>query len=318
MRLGMGTGTLLGAVVATLLAGCTSGAPLGADDSGRPATAAVTRERAHPGASVRAGDAKDPTGKRAAVTAPTPLDPYSLDAAESIAVNRAVQLLAKRCMQKRGFTWRPTGPIEPSAYSDVPNLRTGYQTRDTDPAFLAWQVAMNRWQNDEGSQAPSAAYIEAYSGRPQEQTHGLGAHDGGCVGDAQQRIAGPMSQLVSRNPVVRQIYDESWARGQASPRVTAVAKQWSACMRAGGYDYAEPERALRDDRWGGFDATPAELAAARTDIACQTRYRYYPVLYAAINEAQRALIAKKSQQLAAVKKGMDDTLRNAAAVVRAG
>ncbi len=273
-------------------------------------TAATDDPSAAPAAS-----ADDPTGARAAASTPLPLDAYELrDQGKMVAA--AEQMIAAKCMTKLGFTPLPVAPDEPIDYVDTPNLTTGYHWVPTDTADLIWQAAIARFQ---ALPEPSAAYTAAYTGTAHTSTGGVGGRDGGCLGQAELAVGGIKTTLSGVDPLVKQIDLATYARTDADPRVRQVAAQWAACMRAAGYNYGytTPLDAAQDPRWGNTpNATPAELQTARTDIACQTRYRYFPIHHDVDAQYQKIAISQHIEALTDIKNAITTEIRNAAIVLQ--
>lgn len=90
--------------------------------------------------------------------------------------------------------------------------------------------------------------------------------------DCVQRADRTLDETNLATPaLVREISKNSFEKSLVDPRVVDALRQWSDCMKAGGFDYATPMTAM-----GAFDlssatVSPAEIATAEVDVECKLR-----------------------------------------------
>ncbi|GAA4523300.1 hypothetical protein GCM10023192_00700 [Amycolatopsis samaneae] len=93
-------------------------------------------------------------------------------------------------------------------------------------------------------------------------------------------------------------------------RVTEAVSKWSACMTRAGYPYQRPIDPLIDPKWQrpistqkgeGPPATPAEIAAATTDIGCKLDTNLVGVAVAVQSAYDRRYIAAHADALSRFK-----------------
>lgn len=277
----------------------------------------VTTSPSHPSPPTPPPSLNDPTGARAAYAQGLPLEAYEIRSGSPVAV--AETILTARCLRQRGFTPRAVVPDEPVLYDDTPNPRTGYHVVHTDPRYLAWAHTAQLVEYADRTHPPTAAYQVAAYGPGGTRTGGVGGRDGGCAGDAELAIGGPAGVLSGVSPLVKELDLDTNARADTDPRVRAVALRWSECMTRSGYHYGTPYDALQDPQIGdSTEASPAELARARADIACQIRYRYWPTRHRVLAGLQSAAIQQHVESLGPLRQALDAEVRRAAAVVAHG
>ncbi|ACU75367.1 hypothetical protein Caci_6518 [Catenulispora acidiphila DSM 44928] len=195
-------------------------------------------------------------------------------------LTRAEQTLTAQCMHSNGFAYTvpDVGP-EPSAQTiTATSLGSGYPaTYGVTPESVS-----NRDPSDPGATLPS--YAEALEGSPADSgtlpLPGGGHVDyqtGGCVGQARSTLFGNVRDYVASAyipQVVRSQFGQYLTTYQ--PYVTAL-KGWQACMKAGGWDYANPQAAIAALQASVLHGTSAtdlathETAIADADTACDGR-----------------------------------------------
>lgn len=71
--------------------------------------------------------------------------------------------------------------------------------------------------------------------------------------------------------LVREISRDSFEKSLADPSVVDALRQWSDCMKAGGYDYATPMAAMETFDLSSATVSPTEIATATADVDCKLR-----------------------------------------------
>ncbi|MCX5102253.1 hypothetical protein [Streptomyces sp. NBC_00439] len=128
--------------------------------------------------------------------------------------------------------------------------------------------------------------------------------DGGCAGLAERTVHGDRTAKAQRGyDLVARLRGEAFDRSRSHPRVAAVNRKWSSCMRGKGFTYRDPDAAIEDPRWNLLSARPsrAEVAVATADIACKLRTNLLGVNFAVEAEYENAAIAAHPQELAEVR-----------------
>ncbi|MCX4395090.1 hypothetical protein [Streptomyces sp. NBC_01767] len=128
--------------------------------------------------------------------------------------------------------------------------------------------------------------------------------DDGCAGQAERAVHTDDAEAVQRgNDLVALLRREAFERSRSDPRVAAVNRTWSSCMRSKGFAYRDPDAALEDPRWNLRSTRPsrAEIAVATADIACKLRTNLLGVNFAVEAEYENAAIAAHPQELAEVR-----------------
>ncbi|MFD7497572.1 hypothetical protein ACFV8T_35400 [Streptomyces sp. NPDC059832] len=128
--------------------------------------------------------------------------------------------------------------------------------------------------------------------------------DGGCAGLAERTVHGDRTAEVQRGyDLVARLRGEAFDRSRPDPRVAAVNRKWSSCMRGKGFAYRDPDAAIDDPRWDLLSPGPsrAEVAVATADISCKLRTNLLGVNFAVEAEYENAAIDAHPRELAKVR-----------------
>jgi hypothetical protein len=246
-----------------------------------------------------------------------PIEPYLFTNRQMTGVLRARQALVVPCMRRFGIDW-PVSGSEPDAgagtasgMKNAANMSRRYGI--TDPAVaarLGYHLAPDARQRpakDPSARPPNADTLAVLTGRTAEgapapaRHHGRVIPQGGCQGEATARVSGGPQQL-GNDQLASEINIVSYQRSTTDPRVTAVFRAWSACMRERGYSYAAPTEAPgKDPRFTGPAPTRAEISLARADVACKRETNVIGVWFTVDSAYQRQMMASKSGELARAK-----------------
>lgn len=239
-----------------------------------------------PGPAAAPAEPPPPPGPEAVALA-LPFDAYEQWLPERYAVEAAEELLTRECMRRAGLGWRVVPP-PPSEALDPPHRtryglieaevarRYGYHLPPEAPALREFRAAR-------------AARDEALSPREARAAYGADG-EGGCARQSYERLwsGGPKPD----HDAYRAIAADLFGRSRSDPRVLRAVAAWSACMRAGGYDYAHPSEAAGDPAWKDSPApSPQEVATARADVACQRRTGYVATWASVETDLQKRAIA---------------------------
>ena len=255
-----------------------------------------------------------------------PLDAYELSLRDSAAIDRAEYQQTKACMDQFGFAFDVTpwdswtAGIPESDLDAIPShyrlfglldeahaAQYGYHMPETQPPAEKEDSGLENsrdYANVLGAKFGGGAY------------RGQQIPDGGCIGQARQRIAGGGPAFDSSLP--EQLTAEAWDRSDGDSRVISAYAHWSACMKDAGFDYRTPADANNDTRWSGEEATPAEIAVASADVACKKHTNLVGIRMAVTSAYQRVAIQAHVQELNALKSGHQRQIDNAAALLALG
>ncbi|MFF7052916.1 hypothetical protein ACFY94_31660 [Streptomyces griseorubiginosus] len=264
-----------------------------------------------------------------------PIEPYLVTDRQMSAILRARQELVAPCMRRFGFTWPDPGPGTgdsggmPPGMKNAANMDRRYGI--TDPALAArhgYHFAPDARQRttDESSAAqpteessaaqPDDDALAVLTGRAADGTpapsryHGLAVPAGGCQGQATARLTG--GGPLGNDPLANEINIVSYQKSRADPRVRAVFRAWSACMRKRGYSYAAPTDAPgKDPRFAGPTPTRQETALAEADVACKRQTNVIGVWFTVDTAYQRRMMASKGPELARAKDAIRTRTANA-------
>jgi hypothetical protein len=241
-----------------------------------------------------------------------PLAAYELSNLQQSEADYLVFLLEKSCMARLGFEY-------------LPGLSSAYEAQSTrtfdEFDSRLWGVSdavvvreygyhLPSWVEGTGKpetmgSLPPAAQLaltgRSVGGAQASGVGGSGIPRGGCAGQANQKVAAALGSAEGAvPPLVAQISLESFDRARSDPRVLAVFAKWSACMRAHGYDYAnpfQPPAVANQSR----PPTQAEIQTAVTDVGCKLKTNLLGVTYAVQSDYQNQLINQNAPQLAQIK-----------------
>ncbi|GAA3501827.1 hypothetical protein GCM10019016_089340 [Streptomyces prasinosporus] len=273
---------------ALLLTGCGSGdageatAPPQQDDSVAPESSSLTADLA------------------------LPVEGYIFSEAEIGQLTRAMSSLARSCMKEAGFTYRPETAQSPDI--GVMDRRYGIANSHTAQTY-GYHFPTPEAGRESGAASLSEAGRVALAGKP--LADGTLDPDGGCIGEAKQRLAGSDAEF-GPDDAARKLNMESYARSQKDPRVLAVFRAWSACMAEKGYRYDSPMEAIDDPAFAGDKAASTEISTARADVGCKKKTGLVRTWFDVESAWQRTEIEKNAETFEEIKRHKTDQLKRAA------
>lgn len=230
-----------------------------------------------------------------------PLDAY-ISADDEATIVRAENVLAQKCMRSKGLELPKsltltTGPEPPAPYVlfgliDMDSAKVYGYREPSPPAGPEKDAPPAR---DE----VTSSVEQAYFGNP-------GIRNGGCEGEARTKLGGQDPKTLFM--VVQQLRSETLSATYRDSRVMATVSQWSACMKQAGYDYKSPLAPGHDKSLLGRGLpipagatlpppSPAEIAAAVTDITCKRRTQYLQTATLVSAAYEREIIKKQAKVL---------------------
>lgn len=303
-RRGCAAAAVAALFLATLVSGCTSAAHDEASAAVTPATAVTP----------------PPVTATATPSRPSdlvlPIAPYLFSDAQASRLVAAHAELIAACMKRYGFTY-PVA-IASSPNGQLPANESRYGVMTTEQARYGYHFMAVEMRRQQAGAAPAQSQPEVtpamaavLSGRTSGPVNGRTVPSGGCNAQATADLGGKNGRYGSPD-VAESIQADSFARSQRDARVLNVFEAWSACMRAKGYAYKDPNAATNDPQWAASaDPTGAEIATAQADVACKRRTNLVGVWFSVESGYQRAAIALNVDALRTAQTTMHQELRTA-------
>jgi hypothetical protein len=263
---------------------------------------------------------------------PLPLDAYELTPLDNLNIELAISTLDQSCLKRFGFNWdlshwpkyTPTGDEAQPGYRP-----TFFGINVTDNvAVYGYGIPPNPVA--QAGQKTAAEMVKQYpqvmwnieNGALSGDYGGVEIPDGGCLGEARRAFYGENYKSVT-NPnildfgnttdVAQQLQGEAAQRALQDSRLKNAFATWSACMGANGYQYKSPLDPENANPNSGV-ATSADIAMAKTDLACRQRQNLVGLWYAVQIAYENQAIEKYATQLAEVKASNGALVRKAASM----
>lgn len=281
------------------------------------------------GHSATAGNAKQavtplPVTVTATASRPSdivlPIAPYLFTDAQSSRLVAAHTELVSACMKRYGFDYGVATAKAPSEQLPANESRYGVMTPDQARyGYHFMAVEMSRQQAGTApTQAPpkvTPAMAAVLSGRTGGPVNGRSVPEGGCNAEATTELGGKNGRYGNPD-IAESIQADSFTGSQSDARVLKAFAAWSACMRASGYDYKDPDAATNDRRWAASaEPTGAEIATAQADVACKRRTNLVGIWSSVEAAYQRAAIELNAGSLRQARATMQRELRTAATLL---
>ncbi|MFI2208008.1 hypothetical protein ACH47Z_46885 [Streptomyces sp. NPDC020192] len=270
-----------------------------------------------------------------------PIENYMLTPLQSAERDWLAQVTIRRCLARFGYDYpdpgaRPTSGSMALAQYSVLARRYGV----TDPASVhQWGYHFPRATATPGSgKAVLLAELPADERKVltgyDPTTHGPAtSYKGqpipnlGCRNEPDRLLGGPAEGAKGPNAakggavnivdgLVAKLKAASFNESMADPRVVAVFKAWTACMKTVGYHEADPMR-VPEGFPGSGTPSSAEIAEAQADVSCKARTNMAGIWFAVESEYQNAAIAENAKQLSGVKSALKKEVVNLQRLLRA-
>ena len=99
-------------------------------------------------------------------------------------------------------------------------------------------------------------------------------------------------------------------KNSADSRYVAAVAQWSTCMKAQGYDYADPLFAIYNPQWLEFSvASPDEIATAVADVRCKVSVNFVGQVIAIQSAYDQLYIDSHHDELVALRQQIADYIQ---------
>ena len=222
-------------------------------------------------------------------------------------------------MARYGFTYSaPSASTEASLSSDDANMPRRYGITDkSQAAEFGYHAAVS---DDAPPQVPSLSaneYLVLTGSAPRmpvgsalPSVDGKKIPSGGCAGSAMAQLGATIDTAL-----VDRLDTESLDKSQADPKVQAVLRLWSECMKAKGYTVSTPLRAP-DLAPSSNEAAPTaeEIAVATADVDCKAKTNLVAVWFTDESAVQQQEIEQNQLALTATRNQITAAVRKAAAV----
>jgi hypothetical protein len=276
------------------------------------------------GCSTRA-PRQDGSGQPSARTAPILLDSadlrlpaqdYLLTDAQAALVGRGRLLLIQRCMRRFGISYTVpevgSGRYGPRSLTDrrygitdaALAARDGYRLGERDPALQKRPPAPNL--------GPDAQ--TALTGDGRSRINGTAVPDGGCVAEADRRLAA-LAPPGADPGLGNRLQLESFEASRQDERVRRVFRAWSACMRRAGYDYASPLTVVGDPQFAGNRPGRHEISVAYTDVLCKASTNVIGIWFTVESGYQEGWIQQHAAAMLSSKNALAAQIMAATALV---
>ncbi|WP_462183686.1 hypothetical protein [Frankia sp. AgKG'84/4] len=236
-----------------------------------------------------------------------PLDRYLLDPRDADLAARGYRVLLRRCEQRFGITGPPEPP--PAAGPRTANERrygitdrrlattAGFRVSTDPPVSVA-----------KPTEAADPRTSEVLTGEGRHVVDGQPVPPGGCSGEASRGMRAGAPAAVDRF-LAQRLSQDSYFRSQRDPRVQAVLRTWSDCMRGRGFSYPTPLAAAGDPHFRTGPVTPTEKAAATADLGCKATTNLIGVWSSVEADLQRSAITSNRDALDTLLRANDAELR---------
>lgn len=232
-----------------------------------------------------------------------PLEAYQPTAAHAQTVTSARDGLIDQCMADAGFPdWTPA--------PDLP-LLDGVSPMDSRYGIHDAQRAAKRGYH------PDEALQREYSAAVSVGAVDRSGADEKVLRKCADQISAKAPQ-VQRSPIAVKIDADSFLDSRKDSAVLAVFAKWSSCMKAVGYDYAEPMDARNDARFHDPSVvTELETATAAADVRCRMEHKVQKVWFDVETRLQQQKIKANQHALESAKQVNEETVKKASAVIDA-
>ncbi|MCE7001966.1 hypothetical protein LWC34_03840 [Kibdelosporangium philippinense] len=216
---------------------------------------------------------------------------------QELEILKARNTLMERCLASHGITY--TLPmIDPER--DAAKLRRhglvdageaakyGYR----DPAVFATSDVKAKSVADQ----PPPDVVAVITGTRDGKVGGREVSPEGCAGEANQTLV--PDARPGQEPVSFELSMRSHEVTRTAPPVIAAAGAWSRCMAEAGFDYSDPDAAIKDPAFSSGRASEHEIAVATQDVRCKQRAKWVRTWVAVERVVQDMLARRRADDLA--------------------
>ncbi|MBM7791074.1 hypothetical protein [Tenggerimyces flavus] len=244
-----------------------------------------------------------------------PLDAFYPLKDQELVMQRAQGALTARCMLRFGYRYQPPEPVAGDIRAtrertfglvdEAEAARDGY----TGPVIPAGSEKPE-------PKLPEAEYttltgIDFSSGEPRP-AKGRVPKDG-CAGEAGRQLAAGADGLGP--DALDELTMHTYHQAEADQRVKAKFGEWSVCMKAKGFAYANPWEPNDSPKWVPGKPTTLEKKTAVADVRCKHSTGLVDTWHAVMVEYQRKAIEQNAVQLDRLTKSTATKVANAKRVL---
>ncbi|MGW1776337.1 hypothetical protein [Streptomyces sp. NPDC002104] len=271
-----------------------------------------------------------------------PLDAYTDTDAETVRMGQVQQRLLSRCMARYGFPYEEVRPSDPAG-AQGPEGRHRALFGAADAQFAAahgYDATAGRGRPVKPAAAPlsESATLVMHGERPGGQQGAAQPPDaaseeeaatvdsgidvggqkvpaGGCIREAYRKLYAPTKDSVDLLFPFG-LASEAHERSKGDSRVTAVLKNWSACMEKSGYTgLKDPYEVVQKLGLEADPGGPKAVTAAKADVACKREVNLVGIWAAVETAYQKRLVEEQAETLALYKKQREARYKLAAGMV---
>jgi hypothetical protein len=240
-----------------------------------------------------------------------PLDAYAEADAQLVIANAAMYLI-HRCMTDKGFD-TPYRPIDPSRQAPLGGTdQQGYGLPAAHPSGSGYglpdraaDVARLQGMLEAEQQSQTPAYRKAFYGTETVPPVGQPGPDACVNADAALHSTTKGVDL----DLVASLAGQARASTLTDSRIRRLTTEWSTCMAAAGFRYADP-RAPFAVAWP-HPASSEEIATATADVACKQQTGLVSTWQQVEAGYQQVLIDRNRQALEGVRQAQSELVRRA-------
>jgi hypothetical protein len=241
---------------------------------------------------------------------------YQPDSEQRAILITAEQTLVQRCMRRFGVTWEAPQDLPTLGPRNSMDWRYGVHdvalasTRGYQPDLGQQERYEQALRSDEGQQPPSPDE-EVLLGGSQLPPDALAAASpevraglfrgrkipaGGCFSEARRRLG---TSTYGVPPLAAELNSRSFPAATQDPKVRAVFRQWSGCMKSRGHIFKDPVQIFEDQRFGRAPhrVSELEISVALADIQCRSILPVARTWYDAEVRLQHQYIKENARRL---------------------
>ncbi|MGC0422711.1 hypothetical protein [Embleya sp. AB8] len=254
-----------------------------------------------------------------------PIDAYTPTPAQYVAIQRAIDVVSRRCMRRYGLAYHPPvlqGFDDAIRQNRMRSVVYGFFDLDTARSKGYDTQARPSGNGDTPEEAPyspvETGVLEGrdLSGAAVTTFNGQHVPVGGCRKEGVDAVGG-----LPPVPAATALPDGGPKVPANDPRMVDVNARWAECMRAKGFFYPNPWAAYTDPKWSAsrpgpttlpFGHSPEETATATLDVECKMSTNLIGVAIAVETAYDNRYITSHAGALATFKRRLDDRLATAA------
>lgn len=248
-----------------------------------------------------------------------PLDAYVLSGDERVVVNRAEAALAEDCLRRFGISEKLPN------FSSAQGPSEGRYARRYGLLDMALATANGyRPAKEEAStesdiqQRPtlSAEAVTVYTGRGPSHVNGKVVPQGGCQGEAREKLDDGPSRARAGS-LVELLDKQANDSAEDDKRTRDAMLRWGECMAKAGFHYKDVWGPNGDPAWRETtEPSSEEISIARADVACKHEVNLVGVWHAVEVAYQNQAIKQNREKLDAERMRLTGTVELARDVLK--